>query len=359
MITCGTQVVAGSSGSGASLPATPADALLDDGAPSTMLGLNSSGVGEALSAAAARSRMALGTLATQSSVTASQISDSTTAGRAVLTAADAAAQRTALGLGDAASASIGSTAGTVASGPSATWPGLYASTSFWVGGESATGFAAADYITASAGAAVPAWGPGQSIVACILPLATPTGTEMIASHGASTLRGWVLDIGRQSGSRRQVSAYLYGLNASTAVALTGSEFTVGSAYVIAITIKADKSIRYSVNGAAVRTIAALSGTYVPPTSADTYNLGSPREFSPTFYPLASALLGEVRTYSTEISDADLVAACAGRTTGTIPDVATGTVSTRFLPSDYVGGLRVATRSGTTLALRGNASLRPV
>ena len=59
MITCGTQVVAGSSGGGGStsLPATPADALLDAGSPSTMLGLNASGVGEALLASTVLDRL--------------------------------------------------------------------------------------------------------------------------------------------------------------------------------------------------------------------------------------------------------------------------------------------------------------
>ncbi len=82
----------GTGGGGTSLPATPADALLDAGSPSTMLGLNASGVGQSLSASQARSRMGLGSLATASGVTASQISDATTAGRAVLTAANVAAQ---------------------------------------------------------------------------------------------------------------------------------------------------------------------------------------------------------------------------------------------------------------------------
>jgi hypothetical protein len=47
---------------------------------------------------------------------AADISDSTAAGRTILTAADAAAQRTALGLGDAATKNVGDTAGTVAAG---------------------------------------------------------------------------------------------------------------------------------------------------------------------------------------------------------------------------------------------------
>jgi hypothetical protein len=247
-------------------------------------------------------------------------------------------------------------------GGTPTWLALYEASALYVGGESAFGFAQADYVTASAAAAVPAFGPGQSIVACVYPGATPTGVEMVACHasGASN-RGWLLDFGRNAGARRQCGLYLFGMNGGAGVQLTGSEFTVGSAYVIAVVVKADKSVRYSVNGGAVQTIAALSGTYVPPTSGDTYDLGSTRAFVSlaSYYPLTSALLGEVRTYSTEISDADLVAACAGRTTGTIPDVATGTVSTRFLPSDFAGGRRVQAQTGVTWILKGGASIAPV
>jgi hypothetical protein len=68
----------------------------------------------AVDAAAQRTAMGLGALATAAGVTAAQITDATAAGRAVLTAADAAAQRTALGLGPAAlrNIAIGTTAPT-------------------------------------------------------------------------------------------------------------------------------------------------------------------------------------------------------------------------------------------------------
>ena len=245
-------------------------------------------------------------------------------------------------------------------GGTPTWLALYGASALYLGGESAFGWAQADYVTASAAAAVPAFGPGQSMVVCLFPGATPTGQELIASHaGAAGARGWYIAVGNNAGARRQIRLFLAGLNAGAEVALTSSDFTVSSAYAIAVTIKADKSVRYSVSGAAVQTIAALAGTYAAPSSGDTYNLGSPREFSPSFYPLVSALIGEVRTYSTELSDADLVAACGGVATGTIPDVATGTVSTRFLPSDFAGGRRVKAQTGVTWIMKGGASIAPV
>lgn len=358
MITCGTQVVSGSSGGGgASLPAPPADALLDAGSPSTMLGLNSSGVGESLSASAARSRM--GVVATPNATPSSVIAGAT-AGGALITDASGNATVVTGTSGYVLTSNGAGVAPTWQAGGGSTWLSLYGGSALYMGGESATGWASADYATASAAAAVPEFGPGQSLVVCLFPKATPSTDEVVVSHKTSSiLRGWYLSIGANAAARRQVGMVLYGLNGSAVFFFPSSDFTVGSAYVIAITVKADKSLRYSVNGGAVQTIAALAGTYAAPTSADTFDLGSPRGYSPSLWPVTSALIGEIRTYSTEISDADLVAACAGRTTGTIPDVATGTVTTRFLPQDFAGGVRVKAQTGVTWILKGGASIRPV
>ena len=415
MITCGTQVVAGSSGGGSSLPATPAAALLDAGSPTTMLGLNASGVGQSLSASQARSRMGLGSLATASSVTATQISDATSDGRALLTAGDVAAQRTALGLGGAAVLAVGTTAGTVAAGDDSritgaiaastlttrgdiitrgasapqrlalgtsgkvltsdgtdavwvtpgggtpTWLALYGASAFYLGGDSAFGFAQADRLSASAAAAAPAFGPGQSIVVVLYPGATPTGSEIFAAHTtAAAARGWYLSLGSNAAARTRVGLFFAGLAAGSETSLAGSEAAAGSPYAIAITVKADKSIRYSVNGAAVATVAALAGTYTAPSSADTLRLGGPSEFSPTFYPTTSALIGALRCYSTEISDADLVAACADRALGTIPTVASGTVTHSFSAAAFVGGVRVVAASpAPTWISAGGTTIRPI
>lgn len=248
-----------------------------------------------------------------------------------------------------------------AGGGGATWLSLYGGTALHMGGDSPFGFAQADRVSASAPAVVPAFGPGQSMVVVLFPGATPTGVEIVTSHiNAASTRGFYVSVGSNASARRRVGLFLAGLNGSAELSLTGSDFTVGVAYVIAITIKADKSVRYSVNGAAVATVAALSGTYVGPSSADTLRIGSLTEYSPTFYPLVSALIGAVGWYSTELSDADLVAACAGVATATIPTVATGTVSAAFSAAAFAGNVRVVAASPTpTWICAGNPAIRGV
>jgi len=367
MITCGTQVVSGSTGGGASAPAGTGVVTVSSGVivapvPSAATTRATLGLGGAAVLAVGTTA---GTVAAgdDSRITVAIAASPLTTRGDIITRGASAPQRLALGTSGKVLTSDGTDAvWTTPGGGTPTWLALYEASALYVGGESAFGFAQADYVTASAAATAPAFGPGQSLVVCVYPGATPTGVEMVACHASgANNRGWLLDFGRNAGARRQCGLYFFGLNGGAGVQLTGSDFTVGAAYAIAICVKADKSVRYSVNSAAVRTIAALSGTYVPPTSGDTYDLGSTRAFVPlaSYYPLTSALIGEVRTYSTEISDADLVAACAGVATGTIPDVATGTVSTRFLPSDFAGGRRAQAQTGVTWIMKGGASIAPV
>jgi len=106
-------------------------------------------------------------------------------------------------------------------------------------------------------------------------------------------------------------------------------------------------------------VSALAGSYTAPSSADTLRIGGPSEFSPTFYPTTSALIGALRCYSTELSDADLVAACADRALGTIPTVATGTVTHDFSAAAFVGGVRVVVASpAPTWISAGGVAIRP-
>lgn len=357
MITCGTQVVAGSSGGSASLPDDPATVLLDAGAPSTMLGLNSSGVGEALSAAAARSRMGVAATPT---ATPSNVIAGATAGGVMITDASGNAKVATGTLGYAMVSNGPGVEPTFQSLSTPTWLALYGASAFYMGGDSAFGFAQADRLSASAAAASPAFGPGQSIVIVLYPGATPTGSEMVIAHTtAAAARGWYVSLGSNAGARTRVGLFFAGLAAGSETSLTGSEAAAGSPYAIAITVKADKSIRYSVNGGAVQTVAALAGSYTAPTSADTLRIGSPSEFAPTYYPLTSALVAAIRCYSTEISDADLVAACADRALGTIPTVATGTVTHDFSAAAFVGGVRTVVASpAPTWISAGGVAIRP-
>ena len=286
----------------------------------------------------------------------------TTRGDLVRAGVGGVAERLALGTNGYVLTSDGTDAAwAAAGGGGGTWLSLYGGTALWMGGDSPFGFAQADRVSASAPAVVPAFGPGQSMVVVLYPGATPAGTELVGSHIAtSSARGWYLSVGSNASARRRIGLFLSGLNGSAELSLTGSDFTVGVAYVIAIVVKADKSVRYSVNGAAVATVAALSGAYNTTTSADTLRLASPTEFSPSFYPLTSALLGAARWYSTELSDADLVAACAGVSTASIPTVATGTVSAAFSAAAFAGNVRVVAASPTpTWICAGNPAIRGV
>jgi hypothetical protein len=335
MITCGTQVVSGSTGGGASAPAGTGVVTATGGAF----------VDPVASAATTRATLGLGDAAVAA------LSDATPI---VESGAGSAGTSGNVARADHVHPAAGG-------GGGGTWLDLYDATALYMGGDAANGWAQADRFSAAAGAVVPAFGPGQSLVVCLYPGATPTGTEVITSHIATgAARGWYLSVGSNAGARRRLAIFFAGLNGGADLYLTSSDFTVGAAYVIAIVVKADKSVRYSVGGGTVQTIAALSGSYTAPTSSDTYRVGSLTEFAPTYYPPGSVLVGAVRCYSTELSDADLVAACAGVATASIPTVATGTVSADFSAAALAGGRRVIAASPTpTWIAAGSPAIRPV
>lgn len=333
MITCGTQVVSGSTGGGGDPPPS-----------GTGVVTVSSGafVSPVASAATTRSTLGLGTAAVAALSDATPIVES--------------------GSGSAGTSGDVARADHVhpAAAALTTWLALYGASAFYMGGDAPYGFAQADRLSASAAAASPALGPGQSIVIVLYPGATPTGSEMIIAHTtAAAARGWYVSLGSNAGARTRVGLFFAGLAAGSETSLTGSEAAAGSSYAIAIVVKADKSIRYSVNGGAVQTVAALAGSYTAPTSADTLRIGSPSEFAPTYYPLTSALVAAIRCYSTELTDADAQAACANRALGTIPTVASGTVTHDFSAAAFVGGVRTVVASpAPTWISAGGVAIRP-
>jgi hypothetical protein len=365
MITCGTQIVSGSTGGGASAPAGTGVVTVSSGAfvdpiPSAATTRATLGLGGAAVLAVGTTA---GTVAAgdDSRITGAIAASTLTTRGDIITRGASAPQRLALGTSGKVLTSDGTDPVWVTpGGGTPTWLALYDASALYIGGDAAFGFAQADRLSASAAAASPAFGPGQSIVVVLYPGATPTGSEMIVAHTtAGAARGWYVSLGSNAGARTRVGLFFAGLAAGSETSLAGSEAAAGSPYAIAICVKADKSIRYSVNGGAVQTVAALAGSYTAPTSADTLRIGSPSEFAPTYYPLTSALVAAIRCYSTEISDADLVAACANRALGTIPTVASGTVTHDFSAAAFAGGVRTVVASpAPTWISAGGVAIRP-
>ena len=132
MITCGTQVVSGSTGGGgASAPAGTGVVTVSGGAFVTPV------------ASAATTRA---TLDAQQDVF-------TTRGDLVRAGVSGVAERLPLGANGYVLTSDGTDAAWAAAGGGGSWLSLYGASALYIGGESAAGFAAADYVTASAAAA--------------------------------------------------------------------------------------------------------------------------------------------------------------------------------------------------------------
>lgn len=306
MITCGTQIVSGApiyGGGGASLPATPASALLDAGSPSTMVGLNSSGVGEALSASSARSRMGLGTLATQSTATASQISDSTTAGRALLTAADAAAQRTALAVVPSSSTPL-IESGSGAVGTSADYARAdHVHPAYGGGGAGSgvparliAGFTDSNHYTRAATASADAvGGVGYSWLVCGYLTSSTAAARKVWELQATSV-GWGLLVNGTT-----VQMYLAGINSSVAFNI-GITLTAGSAFALAIEYVSGQ-LRATLNGGAVAT-TALVGTYAPATAASVMGIGGDRVNAVT-YGFAEGKIAECNMISGALGDSTI------------------------------------------------------
>lgn len=232
-------------------------------------------------------------------------------------------------------------------------PSLWGVSFFAMGGASANGFTTADYVQQATASAVPALGPGQSFVIIFVPKAVPTGAQFFAAH-TSNGKGFLIGAGSNAGARSRCSLVLAGLNANADVYFTGSDFAslLDAPMVIACAILADKSVRYSVNGATVVAVSALSGTYSAPASGDTYYVGYPGVGT-------TSLIVAMNTYSSELTDADLAAAAARLSEGVIPTLASGTVSTRFAASDFAGGVRVVPSTGVTWIAKAEAAVRPI
>jgi len=439
VITVGTQIVSGApSGGGASAPAGTGVVTTSSGAfvtpvasaatTRTTLGLgslatasnvtasqvsDSTTAGRAIltgaDASAQRTSLGLGSLATASTVTASQVSDSTTAGRALLTGADAAAQRTSLGLGGAAVLAVGTTAGTVAAGNDSRFlavgtgagtvaagndsrfvtAGLdlargaasavgarYFSTdtlvtysdtgSAWAedGTVGLTGWSGATgKLTSTAATGGTASGPVLLTGGCTWVIrwyqaTSPGATQRIFVTYTNGSRGWQIAVSNPTANK--IGLIQFGVNSGSAIE-NSATITTGW-HCAAFSVSSNNlTVIHSVDGAAATT-TTVTGTYLPPVTADTFSIGAGRISD---VPLQSDTeLYELRAVSTALSAAQVAAITATPSVAKLPTLASITTDFLLRPSlitpDGTGTSwlskgatpRVVLRTGTlTTALR--------
>ncbi len=252
---------------------------------------------------------------------------------ALLASADAAAARSALGLASIPPVALGAA---------------------YNAGSSATAY----LDVAGTPSAAPLGGPGETLVYLFRPTGMPSDARIMVQHmdSGSNTRGWELRYGDNGGDRGLLALLLYGMNSNSPTDLTGATFNgaLDVPHVLAIAITAGGVPRYSWDGGAVTALTALSGTYVPPISGDPFTIGSR---SGGNYPADKAQIVQFRAYSTVLSDADLVAVAATRTSFVLADPSAGTLTTDLWAPNASGFGSVLDRADTARRWRVNGELK--
>lgn len=198
-----------------------------------------------------------------------------------------------------------------------------------------TGFSGGNTIsTQGTKTAAPEFGPGQSFVYLFYALAVPSSVEMLFAHAesATLARGFQVRVGDNGSARGEVALDLAGLNGTAMFQLTGCLYTtIGVPHAIGVTMKADKSVHFAVDGTLQTALSARTGSYVAPNTSDGFTIG---DWVAGTVPNTSGQFIAIRMFSTELSDADLVTATASPGYD-IPAV-TGTVSLDMNARDFIG-----------------------
>lgn len=238
----------------------------------------------------------------------------------------------------------------------ASWKTITGATGFVFGTGQAVAFASGSYLdVAGTPTAAPEFGPGQSLVVLIYPLSTPAGSEHLMAHiNIATTRGWVLASGYEA-DRSSISLFLVGItgaDTSSTINLPVATWAgaLNTPHVIAIAIAADKTVRYSWDGGTVQVVAPAAGTYVPTNSGDPFTIGC---FVDGAVVNNSAQIGQVRTYSTILSDANLVNVAASRTSYELADPTAGTLTLDLKPEKFLGGFKQRTINSQSWRLFGS------
>lgn len=255
----------------------------------------------------------------------------TATGIALVQAADAAAARAAIGAGQ---------------GP----PHLSLGTAFNAG----TSASAYLDVTGTPSAA-PLFGPGETLVYLFFPVAFPVEGVIMASHAdaGSTTRGWELRCGQNGGDRGLLNLYLF--NGAGIFDLPGATFTgaLNAPHVLAVAMTSGGQIRFTWDGVA-GTPFTPGGAYTAPISGDPFVIGARTNLS---YPSTHIQPIQFRAYSTVLSDADLVAVAATRTSFLLADPAAGTLTVDIAASNATGFGTVLDRADTARRWRINGELK--
>jgi hypothetical protein len=194
-----------------------------------------------------------------------------------------------------------------------------------------------------------AWGPGRSLVYLFRSLGTLGSANILAMHAdtsTTVARGWHLRAGDNASARGEISLIFAGIPGSTVLPLPGADFTgADGVHCLAMAVTALGVVRYSWDGGTVATVAAGAGTYAPAQAADPWRIGSSAVSgggfaATTVQPLA------LRTYSTVLSDDDLVAVCALRASYLLADPAAGTLTTDLSASQFRGAATAIDRASS-------------
>lgn len=195
-------------------------------------------------------------------------------------------------------------------------------------------------------AAAPTLAAGQSLVILFRPVSTPGSGQILAHHDSGDAsRGWHLYAGYEAADRSHLSLYLAGLTgAGTAgtISFTAATFAgaLNEPHVLAIALLGNGTLRYSWDGGTVQAIAAPTGTYAPPQAGDPFVIGQRSGANGA----TSIQFGQLRTYSTVLADADLVAVAAERTSYRLAAPSAGTLTTDLLAAQFRGAATVIERA---------------
>ena len=248
-----------------------------------------------------------------------------------LAAADAAAARSAIGAGQ---------------GP----PHLSLGTSF------SAGTSASAYLDVTGTpSAAPLFGPGETLVYLFFPVALPAGGVIMACHqdAGSTSRGWEIRCGQNGADLGLLNMYLF--TGAGVFDLPGATFAgaLNAPHVLAVAMTSGGEIRFSWDGV-LQTPFTPAGVYPAPIAGDLFLIGSRPGGN---YPSTNIQPVQFRAYSTVLSDADLVAVAATRTSFLLADPAAGTLTVDIAASNVLGFDTVLDRADTSRRWRINGALK--